>query len=89
MFCLRFCACLMEVMVTEYIMRLFGRWLSKPNGLDTESAVGVKVIRRIKVTTDRYWVTSEIPVVATPEQQAEAVAEAKLIRPAGPDAEDD
>jgi hypothetical protein len=50
-------------------MGLFPRRPSKPDDLDPEMSTGVEVIRRIKVTTDRYWVSSERPVDASPEKQ--------------------
>jgi len=40
-------------------MRLFGRRPPKPKAGETELAADLAVIRRIKVTIDRYWVTSE------------------------------
>jgi len=50
-------------------MGLFPRRPSKPDDLNPEMSTSVEVIRRIKVTTDRYWVSSERPADPSPENQ--------------------
>jgi hypothetical protein len=60
-------------------MRLFPRKPSRTDAPDSESAVGVEVIRRIKVTTDRYWVTSEQSGEAMPDDPLEAAHGASTV----------
>jgi len=50
-------------------MRLFPRRPSKPDDLGSESSPGLEVVRRVKVTVDRYWVASERSVDASPDKQ--------------------
>jgi hypothetical protein len=39
-------------------MRLFARRPPKPDVSGAEPVIGLAIIRRIKVTIDRYWLTS-------------------------------
>jgi hypothetical protein len=41
-------------------MGLFARRPSKPDALDEESLTGMGLIRRTKVTVDRYWVAKAV-----------------------------
>jgi hypothetical protein len=56
-----------------------GLFVRKPSKPDAEPPGALEVIRRIKVTIDRYWVTSERQVDASPDSFVEPTPEARDI----------
>lgn len=58
-------------------MGLFARRPPKPEVVGAEPPAALEVIRRIKVTIDRYWVTSERRMDANLDRPVEPTSEVK------------